>query len=253
MSDESLNTEVTQPLPATDVYARYRLGDPREIGFHVDGLIKRGQTVSVYYGGAGQFVLSMLLDRSADGTRLVFDTGSVEGANEALLRAQRLLFVAAPDGIKVQFSTGPARRIEYGGGAAFVTAPPTELIRLQRREAFRVLMPLKGPTCTALIEGKRVSLEVYDLSVAGIGFDMDVALPVLALGHRIDLLELDLPDIDPLVLACEIRHVTRTQSNYGDKERWRIGARFEGIGPALQARIQRYLVKVERERHKLLG
>jgi 2-hydroxy-3-oxopropionate reductase len=77
------------------------------------------------------------------------DTASLlrvlDDLNERFPESGRNVFVARPGGIHVQFSSGPARKISFEGAPAFAVDLPKFIMRMQRRECFRIETPRVRP------------------------------------------------------------------------------------------------------------
>jgi c-di-GMP-binding flagellar brake protein YcgR len=91
------------------------------------------------------------------------------------LLAKQLLLTAAIDKVKVQFTLGKLSETQHAGLPAFSAALPDKLLRLQRRECFRLSTPITKPVkCIAMIkraDGSTFLLEasLLDISGGGIG------------------------------------------------------------------------------------
>ncbi|MCK7500135.1 MAG: flagellar brake protein [Comamonadaceae bacterium] len=76
----------------------------------MNDLIHRGELVTVSFNQGAELILTTLLSVDRDDDTLVFDWGGSEETNRKLLKSGRNIFVAKPDGIKVQFVTEPRAR-----------------------------------------------------------------------------------------------------------------------------------------------
>jgi hypothetical protein len=62
-----------------------------------------------------------------------------------LLASEKNVFVGRPGGIRVQFTTGAVSELIYAGSKAFAVALPKFVVRLQRRDFFRIATPRAKP------------------------------------------------------------------------------------------------------------
>ncbi|MEZ2311126.1 flagellar brake protein [Paraburkholderia sp. RCC_158] len=114
----------------------FGLRNPLEIGTFLRLLATRQDFLTADYGN-GQ-IITRVLDIDAKSKTFTFDYGASKTGNHAVLAASKLRFSALPDGVKVNFTTGKPHEISRDGIAAFEVELPQVLIRVQRREYFRV-------------------------------------------------------------------------------------------------------------------
>lgn len=226
----------------------------REILFYLHQLINDGERISVMFNGGQDAILTMLLDVDAERNLLVFDWGGSEESNLKLLKSERNLFVCAPHGVKNQFHTGPVRETTYKQHRAFVTHLPDSYTRLQRREYFRLQLPLtRRPLCTlAQASGKPLQLPVVDISIGGIAMELQAAgLPSFELGQRLPRSRIEMKRGGTLEVDLEVRDLSTVQR--GDKTFRRIGCRFIDLPHAAEHLLQRFITDVQREERARLG
>lgn len=237
-------------LSNDEIEDRYFLLGKMEILNVFNDLIHRREPVTVYFNGGQEFILSMLLEARAEA--LIFDLGGDERANKLLPKSATCAFVAMPDGIRVQFTGLQPNRFMWGEHQAFWVPLPERIIRLQRRETYRNLLPVANPLKVALFmeDGTKIhDLVLHDLSVGGFGATI-TGLPSLRADDKIMQLEIPLSDKTILTCAGHIRHVTLiSRDGHG---RYRIGVKFFKLPHAMEVAIQRFIIKTEYERRKLL-
>lgn len=95
--------------------------------------------------GSQDFLATTLLDVNPEFEELVFDCGSDPVANGRLQRAESLEFVTALEQIRIQFSTHAAEPTIHERLPALRVRLPESIVRLQRREYFRVVTPVVKP------------------------------------------------------------------------------------------------------------
>jgi c-di-GMP-binding flagellar brake protein YcgR len=120
------------------------------------------------------FVSTLLAVQPEKGV-FIFDCSGSAESNRRLLESDRNVFVGRPGGIGVQFSIGPVSEVIFGGSKAFSVALPKYVVRLQRREFFRIATPRVKPLqfFGRLPDGTLLNLPASDISVAGTGPDCD--------------------------------------------------------------------------------
>lgn len=232
---------------------RYTLTSPLEIVHHLRGLAQAGVMLTVYSNQGKNCVLTRVLAADAQTGTLVFDWGGNEAANRILLACPHNVFACAPDGIKTQFSTGQPREIEFEGRPAFEAALPAAMIRLQRREMFRVKTPLANPVYCRVLDhpAGELLLPLFDISIGGMALDLpEHDLAGFDYGQRYADCSVDLPGLGVLPVGIEVRNrraLTLTNGNPAT----RVGCQFLNMSTAREGLVQRYVAQLERERRAL--
>lgn len=99
--------------------------------------------------------------------------------------------------------------------------------------------------------GSLLNQPAHDISVTGIGLSASMLPDGLVVGQGLVNCHFALPeDEQDLFFTATIRHLTEQESRAGVRH-WRIGLNFDDLPMSAQNRIQRYIDKVERERHEL--
>lgn len=225
----------------------------REILFYLHQLIHDGERVSVVFNEGSETFLTVLLDIDEERDLLVFDWGGSEETNQKLLRSERNIFVCAPHGVRNQFITGAVRATAHQGRRAFATNLPDRYLRLQRREFFRLALPLtRRPLCALPQEkGKPMLLPVIDISIGGIALESPSAPPPFEVGQRIAEAMIEFKDGHLLRVELEVRNISPLQR--GNKIVGRIGCRFVGLSHHDEHELQRFITDVQREERARLG
>lgn len=240
-------------LSEAEIEERFHIAGSRPVAFLLAGFARDDETFSVQCGEEGHGLLTTLLAAQAEKDLLVFDCSGSEESNRQLLRSEHNVFVGRPGGIHVQFATGQAREIVFGGNRAFAVRLPDFVVRRQRRDYFRIETPRVRPLqfFGRLPDGGLLTLSVHDISVAGIGVVSPVSPDILAPGLVLERCHFSLPeDEHDLVFRATLRHVTAQEGRSGNRT-WRVGLQFGELPGSAEARIQRYITQIERERHDL--
>lgn len=242
------------PLDGREDLGQYYLETRTEVVQILRSLNDHADSLAVYFDQGRNFILTALLEVRPNQETFVFDLGSSNEMNTRLLASEKLIFVGIQDGIRVQWSTGPAAKTQYGGSDAFVAWLPQTVLRLQRRDYFRVTLPLAmAARCHIPDAGTgKEGLLIHDISVGGLCV---IANDVLSKAQVLDLFERCTitvgEELGELEESLEVRHITPV-SLRGGKNQVRVGLRFYGITPSDQARIQRFLVKIEQAKRALV-
>lgn len=241
-------------LEQDSIYGKYLLHSRTEIIFVLRAVMQKGSLITVYFDGGRSFLLTALLDVDADQGTLTFDMGSDKEMNERALKADRLVFTTSLDKVKVQFSLRRLDTAPHSGRTALRGALPTSLLRLQRREYYRLTTPVATPVrCQMSIpgpDGAPVPLDVPLLDISGGGVGLLVK-PELKEGFKIDATfrdcRIDLPDEGLLVCTLVVRNVFEVTTKSGNQH-LRVGCEFDNLPGTRLTMVQRYITRIERER-----
>lgn len=239
-------------LSEAEIEERFFITGSRPVAFLLASFARDGDAFSVQCDTGAVFLTTLLAARP-ESNLLVVDCSGSEEANRQFLRSERNVFIGRPAGIHVQFVTGQGAEMMHDGRRAFAVRLPSKVLRLQRRDAFRIETPRIRPLIFygRLPEGGLLSLPAHDISVAGMGLTASALPDAVQPGLRLPTCHFSLPqDDNDLLFAGTVRHVTEQESRLGNRQ-WRVGLAFEDLPGTAEARIQRYITQIERERHEL--
>ncbi|WP_299065115.1 flagellar brake protein [Accumulibacter sp.] len=239
-------------LSEAEIEERYYLTGGTAIAFTLAGFAEHKESFSVQFAGGSEHFLTILLGVQPEAGCLIIDcSGSVE-INRRFPESLRNVFVARPGGIHVQFTTGQAREITFRGARAFAVPLPKFIVRLQRREVFRIETPLARPLQfhARLAGGHWLTLPAHDISVAGVGLSAGNHANLEA-GIALANCRFALPaERHEILVQAVVRHVTALELRAGVTQ-WRVGLQFVDLRRADDKQLQRYIVQVEHQRHEL--
>ena len=240
------------PVPETPDYEQYLTYSRREIMNVVEDIIEHRALVTVYFNQGEEYFVTNLLQVNPDFEELVFDSASKEELNEHLLQSRRTTFVTFLDQIKIQFHALRIETTSFEGKAALRTRLPDSLLRLQRRNYYRIAAPRATPlVCTVPLPGggAPAKVTVGDLSVGGLAILAGQALAEFKSGTVFHNCKIDLPGHGEITVSLELRN---NQSGAGgDAKRLRFGCQFLNLSGPMLSLIQRYINQLERNRRAL--
>lgn len=230
---------------------RCTLTGSREILFQLRSLIKHSERVSVSFDEGRQSFLTVLIDVSAEDGQLVFDIGGSEEINRAFLKAERCLFAGVLEGIRIQFYARRARMATINGEKVFTVDLPASILRLQRRDAFRLHLPTTKPYICRVRRGSahEKTLPLRDISVGGIGIQVAEQLAYEPM-ERLENSWIDLRDSGIFSVTLEVRYIRSTESRSG-KPLWHMGCQYLNLSAHDETLVQRFMARVEAERRAL--
>ena len=251
-------------LPPPD--SPHWIGSPAEIRQIFRQMAKKSEKVTLW-ASAGQFQVSLVLDVRSDGT-LVLDVGATEAMDARLLQAPKVWLTGSLDRVDLKCELDPLSRGNFEGGPALLARLPARLHKLQRREFFRVAVPLGEPLfcqipavvaantpagAAPVRSGKPLVAQLVDLSLGGICVLEPLGLPAPpTAGTVFHGCSIDFPDEGRLTFDLRVQHVFQTTLRQGTVSR-RLGCAYVGLPSAAEALVQRYIHRLEVERRALVG
>lgn len=242
-------------LLQADDYSRYLLRGRTDILFNLRGLIQKRAMLSAFIDASADSFLTAIVALSADENRLILDAASDETTNRRVEAAEQLICVTQLDRIKIQFAARGIQRIQHEGHDAFRVQVPDVMLRLQRREYFRLTAP-SAHSLTCLIpttiggEHREISVEASVLDISGGGLSITIPSEGMVVEPDMEFgnCRLMLPETGAIVTSLRVRNLFRITNRDGSIT-LRAGCEFTHLSSAMASTIQRYILKVERERN----
>lgn len=234
-------------------YAKYMVSSRQEIAQILRALSRQNEMVTAYFNQGNAFFLSSIVTVDAASGNLIVDCSSDVETNRRALAAEKIVFVTNLDRIKIQFSTAALSEINHQGRPAFRTPLPGSLLKLQRREYYRLVTPMRAPLNCHIpeLDGAKQQITVTDISVGGVGISGLPSEPPLEKGRQLAQCRIVLPEEGTVVSTLEVRSLQQTTLRSGEQV-LRAGCHFVDIPAAHQAMIQRYIIRIDRERRALV-
>lgn len=230
-------------------HSAYVLRRPAEIAAILRAMGGARGLLSAFYDDSGGFALTSVLAVDAQRGELTLDHVADAAAGRALLAAPRIVVVGSHQRVRVQFVLCGISQALYQERPALRAALPQALLRLQRREYYRLATPVANPVkCVVPLPAGSVEKTVLDISCGG----------VCLLVHRSDLVldpgtvypdcQLEIPRLGVVRVNLRISHTYDVTPPGGVHGR-RSGCEFVDLGNKERALIQRYVISLERERN----
>ena len=251
------NQQPLKPDTASADQSKYLIHSRLEIATILGTLNKAGTMVTAYFDGGNDFLLTSIAAVRPEQGRVFIDYGADNNANQRALKTRKITFVAAHDRIKIQFAAESLRAARLGGRDVFDMAMPATLLRLQRREYFRITTPLTKPLmCIIPPQARRVNLPaevtIVDISCGGIAV-IDATDPAgIETGAHLSGCRILLPELGEVAADIEVRSTFELTYRNGARHR-RAGCEFIDMRERDRALIQRYISRLERERKDRSG
>ena len=226
----------------------YLVHDRDEIFLVLTRLAKKPELVCLYANQQSDvFILSALL--LVNQNNLIFDLGRNAELNQRLLSAKTICCVAHINSIHYQFDLIVSAATSINEQAAIDCLFPTQMLSLQRRDFYRLSIPLSTPlSCLIpLQQGGDVEISMSDISLGGVGllgFVPDISLDIGSILHNC---RIELPQVGLITADIEICTSNELIMKNGIRT-IRSGCRFINLSGSGQTLVQRYINHVERKR-----
>jgi c-di-GMP-binding flagellar brake protein YcgR len=234
--------------------SNYMIHSRMEIIYILRAIQHKNELVTAYFNQGKDFLLTSIVEVDSDDGTVIFDYGANELLNKRILESDKIILVTTQDKVKVQFVTGRVQEIEYLGRPAFRAALPDELLKLQRREYYRLATPVINPIKCSITkpDNGKIDVPIADISLGGIAIIHYHEKLEFEIGDRFNACRILLPDIGSVVTDIEIRNEQEITMKNGTKD-YRAGCMFIELRSNQQAMIQRYIIKLDRERRSILA
>ncbi len=237
-----------------DALPSFQIRNSKEIAHLLRSLAKRRFLLTAHIEGGVTTFVTAVLDITDDGEGLILDSSRDPEIMQRAANASMLVCNGRMDGVRVQFNAFSPESCPYHGMEAVRCDFPDMVIRLQRRESFRLPVPMSSAiACHLHIQAPNgdpqdVTVRVLDISAEGIGLLLADDAP-LALEDTLES-TLVVPEYGSTPIRLSIRNMMRVENRNGGTS-LRVG--FQLIDPSqrLISAIQRYVFRIERERRLL--
>ncbi len=250
---EKDNPALKFELLQSDDFAQYLLRDATEIEHVLRNLIRRRAMVTAYINGTRDFMLTTVLEVDSAKGVLVLDVPSDEAQQRRAEKAEALICITQLDSVKIQFPVSAQGSAMHDGHPALVTSLPDRLLRLQRREYFRLTAPVSHSlVCQIPVPGDEGPPNTYEARVLDIsGGGVAIVVPPEGVAFKPDTeftsCQIQLPDAGTVTAKLRVRSVFRVTNRNGISM-LRAGCEFVDLSDRVASVIHKYILKVERER-----
>lgn len=247
------NTRFPASIGGEKDLSQYTIHSRPEMAQILRAISRQTELVTAYFNHGRDFFLTSIVDVDPARDEIILDFGADAEVNRRAAENGKILFVTNQDRVKVQFSAPFLKITEFHGRPAFRTPFPDNLLKLQRRESYRLIAPIRAPlTCVIPDTGHgRFDAGVADISVGGIGLTGFSPEAILEIGQQFSSCRVALPEEGTVVSSLEIRNVQTLALRNGTQVK-RAGCHFLDIPAPHQAMIQRYIIHIDRERRALV-
>jgi len=233
-------------------YSKFEVQAAEEVIFILRGLMKNGARITAYLDESDDFILTSLLKIDEENNALMLSLDSSKYLNRKTQLAGKLVCITNQGKIKIQFMAGGISLVKLDDINAFRVGIPESLIRLQRRDYFRLTIP-KGKPLVCMIPVKQESGKIVEfganiVNISGRGLTAIVPEGLeFTVNQEFANCRIDLPDGNTVVTILQVRSVYDVTLS-GGRIIQRAGCQFVKMPNPVQHLILKYILKVESER-----
>lgn len=228
----------------------YQLTSRREIVALLRNISDHNQLLRMVFNNGSDTVITSILQIDEPGGFVIIDCAPNEHQNQRAIDSDHIAFETQLDRIRILFFSERIESCAFEDRLAFRFALPASIVRLQRREYYRVVTP----RCTMTITHKAgesaitITVPVQNVSAGGLAVIDEAKTLDDTLGRIYENCRISLPGGSPIVATLEIRNAQEITLANGKSVR-RLGCLFIDLPKPMLATVQRYITKLEREQN----
>ena len=240
-------------LLQSDDFSQFLLTNPAEIQHVLRDLIRNRAMLTAYVEGGRDFMLTSVLDLVDGDNTVVLDVPADDAMRGRALNSEELICITQVASVKIQFPLSRLSAGTHGGHPVLLARLPDRLLRLQRREYYRLTAPAAHsllcqiPAPTEIGAVNTFEARVLDISGGGIA----IVVPPEGVEFRpeteFDNCQIALPESGTVQAGLRIRNIFRVTNRNGISM-LRAGCEFVDLPERIASVIHRYILKVERDR-----
>ncbi len=235
-----------------DRYPEHIVTHPKEVDLILRGLVSQRALLALFVQNTYLFPTVLL---GLDDKEVYLDVARDESLNQRVA-GNDIVCQGKQDGVTVQFALRRPTIRNIANGRAFAAPRPDALLRLQRREFFRLRVPMShNVICKINVAApgtppRYYPLRVLDISSGGVAVMAPPHTLRLTEGQRFPDSQLVIPTAEPFTLTLEVRNVFHITNRSGQLVE-RIGCRFVDLPLNIYTALQRYIFTAQRELQRL--
>jgi c-di-GMP-binding flagellar brake protein YcgR len=231
----------------------FEVGSRREIIALLRSIGEKNQLIRMLVRGEADVCVTSILDVDADNNSVILDCSINPDQNRRILAAKAVSYETTLDKIRILFASEHVEPCHFEGAPALKIALPPTLIRLQRREFYRMATPVSNPVrvhipLPAELGGGTNTFPLADISCGGIAILDNHLLLGDTIGKVYQDCRIELPEVGTVSTGLQIRN-SLDLTLLNNKSNRRLGCQFVELPRSALNTVQRYITKLERERN----
>lgn len=237
-----------------ETYGQFLLTRPVEINSYLRALEKQHAIITIYVDGGRKFFISSILAVDEENGTIFLDLANSDEIRRLTESSPELTLTAILDKVTIQLRVSNQYAGTFNGRGALGIPQPAAMLRLQRREYFRLETPHAPPLqCKLARLREDNTTEVFNLSlldISGGGVSLMAKIEQrdhFSPGSIFPDCRLEIPGDGFITVNLCVCKVSQ-QETRGGIPYLRIGCEFTSLPGTRLAQIQRYITRIERER-----
>lgn len=248
MLEESEKTAPIE-LARLDKDKYFRIHSKLDILAIMRTLMEKRSLVTLYFDRGSRFILTSILEIDSEKNKMVIDYGADEAVNQCVLGMDRLTFISSQDRIKIEFVCKSINKTQLSGRDAFVVDVPDSVVRMQRRDSFRMTIPVtRELKCSIPLpsghDTGKADVAVLDISCGGIALIDHHPKFSFDLGAILKNCQITLPSLGTITATIQVKNTYKVTLPNGLVCN-RVGCEFVTLPTRMSGMIQRYVIKLE--------
>ncbi len=239
----------TNPELGTENQSLYQVHSRREILSLLQGIMDQHQLTTMVINGGAEIVVTSILEVDDKNNIVIFDRAQNASLNQRILELHDIEFETTLDKVRISFFASQVKECTQDGQPALCINVPTVLIRLQRREYFRVNTPASQTVyCEIMLPEDAHKVSIVDISGGGVAILDEKRILDTTIGKEYQNCKIDLGESGLVSVTLQVRNTQDFNLANGKTNR-RLGCEFVDMAPGNLNMVQRYIMQLERERN----
>lgn len=232
-----------------DEEKKFLIVSRKEIELILHEVAQNKSRAILYFDHGKQFIQTTILGADFEG--LWLDAGPDDTLPKPLLNSRDLVLVSLHQQAKIQLENNHIRLATHAGRPAFHMPLPEKLVRLQRRDYFRLAIPEDATPlkCVIPMEGDETAtsgeVTIMDISVGGVALVCEENTVRLQEGQTYPDCRIELPGIGILKVTIQVRNMFELADKQGVATR-HAGCEFMNLNGQMSMLLQRYIAQMQR-------
>lgn len=235
---------------------QFRIRSKREIQSILKGIEQAGTRSALYYDDENDFILTEVVKVTEQG--LWLDVGPAAAGNQRILRSNKIIFISSHHQVKVQFVANRIESVLLENRTVFYLSLPDSLLRIQRREYFRLTTPTTSPlrcvipvtpppdAADSVSPAFKREVTIMDISGGGIALVCEAHDTELQPGKIYTDCKISLPGVGAISATIKVKNSFEITLRNGQISK-RAGCEFAHLSGEAATLLQRYVVHLQSE------
>jgi c-di-GMP-binding flagellar brake protein YcgR len=236
----------TYAIPRTE--DDVQVAAPRlEISKFLRSIEEKKSLMKIYIQQRAVAVSATILNVDPENSAIILED-SAEGDLKGLHENEDVSYEITLDSARILFSSQEVSPCEHDNRPALRLSLPKSLMRIQRRDSYRLDVPVTDPaTCRITLPGNAgtVSLQVKDISTGGVSVVDNQQMLGSSTGTLYSSCQLDLPGTGTLSVKLQVMRFMNEALPFEQESR-HVGCKFVDLHNSTEIQVQNYISSLER-------